>query len=139
RYTTTFALAAPRITGTNVESSILGPLSSIRVTFSKAIDPATFTLADLTFTRGATAIPVTSISAVAGSNNTQFDINFATQSLPGNYALVIAADVRDFAGNQLDQNNNRIPGEVSADRFTLNFSIVGLRVTYSSAPDVNGG
>jgi hypothetical protein len=118
-----YAVPPPRVTASSVSGSVSGPVSSIRLTFNTSIDPSTFTLADLTFTGPNGAITVASVTAVAGSNNTQFDVSFAPQSASGGYSLVVGPDVRNVRGTAMDQNNNGIPGEAS-DAFTLSFTIV---------------
>jgi serine protease len=97
--------------------------SSVRLTFSEAIDPATFTPVDVTnfFDPSNNALTVTGVTAVAGTNN-QFDVTFATQTAAGSYSFDVGPDVRDSAGNQMDQNNNNVLGEAT-DSYHVTFSI----------------
>jgi subtilisin family serine protease len=132
RYTANFKLAGPRITASSPGGVQQNPVSAVRVTFTQSIDPATFTPADVTFTRGVTPIPVNAVSPVAGTNNKQFDISFAPQGAVGAYTMVIGPDVRNGAGTPMDQNQNGVPGENPGDRFTHTFSFVGPRITASS-------
>src|SRR5262249_47597386 len=111
------------------------PVSSVRLTFSKAIDSGTFTTADivsLTGPRG--AVRVTGILAVAGSGDTQFDVTFDRQTNPGGYTLVLGSDIRDKSGNRLDQNRNGIQGESVADRFSSSFTIDRLYTYTANGP-----
>jgi subtilisin family serine protease/subtilisin-like proprotein convertase family protein len=107
-------------------------IGKARVTFSEAIDPATFTAGDVTLTApGGKAVAVSGVTAVTGSGNTQFDVTFPAQAATGSYALTVGPDVRDPAGNPMDQNKNGKPGE-SADRYTATTTVAGTR-TYNSA------
>jgi hypothetical protein len=132
----------PRITGNNMPDTF-GPglLGSAQVTFNEPIDPATFTpdkVASFVRTTGATkddlTATLTSVTPVAGSNNTSFNINFAATGTTGRYRLVIGPDIRDPAGNPMDQNNNGVPGETTGDQYTINFNVAGPKVT-SDQPD----
>src|SRR5262249_13346259 len=76
------------------------------------------------------AVAIGGVAAVAGSNNTQFDVTFAAQTAAGNYQLVVGPDVRDLAGNPMDQNQNGVNGEGPADRATTPFPGYGV-LTYS--------
>jgi serine protease len=106
-------------------------ISKARVTFSEAIDAATFTASDVTLTGpGGKAIAVSGVAAVSGSGNKQFDVTFPAQAGTGVYSLTVGPDVRDLAGNPMDQNKNGKPGE-TADRYTATTTLAGTR-TYAS-------
>jgi serine protease len=108
-----------------------GSIAKARVTFSEPIDPTTFTTSDITLTGpGGKAIAVTGVSAVAGTNGTQFDVTFPLQAATGTYTLVVGPDARDLAGNAMDQNRNGKPGE-AGDRYTATTAVAGTK-TYSS-------
>ncbi len=135
QYTATFTLQGPRITSSVPNTNVLGQVNSVRVTFNEAMDPATFTpdkIASFTGPNG--PIDVTGIFIAGG--NTQFDITFASQDKTGHYTMVIGPDVEDYFGNEMDQNQNLIPGEDPGDQYTATFGIQGPRVTSSS---VTGG
>ncbi len=100
-----------------------GSVASVRVTFSEPIDPSTFTVADITnFVGPQGSLAASAVQAVAGSDNTQFDVTFAAQTAPGTYRFDVGPDVRDVAGNRMDQNGNGIVGE-SGDTYRATFSI----------------
>jgi len=102
-----------------------------RVVFSSSINASTFTADDVVIT-GPTGqrIAVTGITPIAGTNNTHFDVSFATQTQVGTYTMSIGPDVRDTSGRQMDQNRNGTAGEAT-DRFTLTGSIGGT-TTFAS-------
>ncbi len=99
-------------------------LSSVRVTFSKAMNTGSFTTADVaSFTGPNGAIAVSGVAPVAGSN-TQFDITFAAQTTAGNYSLVFGPNVTDTTGKAMDQDGDGTAGEATQDRFTATGSLV---------------
>ncbi|MCE9533135.1 MAG: S8 family serine peptidase [Planctomycetes bacterium] len=105
--------------------------NSLRVNFAGAINPATFTADDVFVTDPSGArVNVTSISAVAGSNNSQFNVYFATQTRIGAYQVVIGPDIRDSSNRLMDQNKNGVSGE-TADRFTFSGNLGGSQ-TFAS-------
>jgi hypothetical protein len=86
--------------------------------------------------RGTTA-PL-SVTPVAGSDFTQYQMTFAPQTLDGTYTLFVGPDslglnVKDFQGNLQDQNRNGVGGEIPADSFNglldINTSDDGLFVS----------
>ncbi len=136
-YTATFTLQGPRITASTPSGSIAPQLvNSVQVTFNESMNPASFTpdqVVSFTRTNG-TAVTdllatITTVVPVAGSNNTRFNINFQSTGATGLYTLVIGPHIQDTFGNEMDQNNNLIPGEDPGDQFTATFSLSGPRIT----------
>src|SRR5262249_29512945 len=104
-------VTGPRVVSAVPNASGTKPVSSLRVTFSEGINPATFTLADISsFTGPNGSLAVTRISPVSNSDDRQFDLIFAQQSTPGTYTLTLGPDIRDWSGNPMDQNANDIGG-----------------------------
>jgi hypothetical protein len=97
-----FSLAGPQITGTAPVLDSSGNVVALRVTFNTAIDPTTFTRSTITrFTGPGGAIAVSSIAAVPGTGNFQFDVTFAPEHTAGTYTMVIAGTIRDSHGNRV--------------------------------------
>ncbi len=48
------------------------------------------------------------VTPVPGSGNTQFTLTFADQDLRGTYRLTVGPDVRDSAGNWMNQDGDSI-------------------------------
>jgi hypothetical protein len=126
-YDALFSIQGPAITSSSPSGSLFGPVGSVRVTFNEPVNPSTFgtgQIASFTQTAGGNASDLTSalqaVTPVAGSNNTQFDITFATQGGLGVYSLVIAPGI-------LDQNGNPTTASYAAS-----FTIQGLRVTQAA-------
>jgi serine protease len=122
-------------TVTSVTFGGTGGISSARVSFSEAINASTFTPSKVTLAGPAgKAILVTGVTPVAGTNGTQFDVTFPTQTATGTYTLVVGPDVRDLAGNPMDQDHNGKPGQPT-DRYTATTTLNGTSVrtkSYSS-------
>jgi hypothetical protein len=125
--------AGPRIVASSpaLAADLVGPLtvSQVLVTFNEAINPATFTPADiLEFKRLETneSIAVQAVEVAPGSNNRQFNIRFAPIAAGmfgmGEFRLVIGPQIQAADGRGMDQDSDGVHGE-AADRFTLTFSI----------------
>ncbi|MFI5455955.1 MAG: Ig-like domain-containing protein [Isosphaerales bacterium] len=84
-----------------VTSPRTDPVQSIDVTFSKAIDPTTFTTAALTLTNNGTAVPLASDVTFTSSDNTTFTVGgLSTYTTAfGSYVFTVsAAGVKDPSG-----------------------------------------
>jgi subtilisin family serine protease/subtilisin-like proprotein convertase family protein len=92
---------APFITG----SALLGGPNMIvafRVTFSKPVDPGSFSPDDVFFyDPSGRQIAARSVTLVAGSNNTVFDIVLPAQTAAGVYSLKIGPEVFDSSWNKM--------------------------------------
>jgi hypothetical protein len=130
RYTGTFSIAAPRVTSSTPTGSQAGPVSSITLTFSKAIDAASFTLADIaSFTGPAGANLSSALTAITQVSPTQYRVDFTPQTAVGGYSLVVGPNILDLGGNAMDQDSDGTLAEPLQDRFTSSFSIAAPRVT----------
>ena len=124
----------PRIISAVPNASATSPVSSVRVTFNEAIDPASFTLADISDFSGPNGtITPTGVAAVSGSGDKSFDVTFASQSSPGTYRFSVGPDVLDQSGNAMDQDQDGIVGESTEDRYHVQF-VIDSSYTYSSSP-----
>jgi FG-GAP-like repeat/Bacterial Ig-like domain/Domain of unknown function (DUF4214) len=99
-------------------------LTSIIISFNKAVDPRTFTLASIDkFTGPNGPINVTSVVNLDPGSFTQYQIKFAPQTTDGVYTLTIGPNIKDFVGLSMDQNGNGINGEIPGDEFTAVFDV----------------
>jgi len=112
---------------TGIES---GKLTGFRIKFNEAITTSTFTTADLSLLSPTNAaLTFSSVTAVPNTNNTEFILTLSTtQTTPGNYVLKVGPDIRDLAGNQMNQDNDSMNGELTQDQYVGSFS---LFTTYS--------
>jgi subtilisin family serine protease len=123
----------PRVFAVDPTGATSGPVSSMRVTFNESIDPTSMTVADVvSFVGPGGNIAVSGSSAVAGTQNRQFEITFAPQAAKGNYSLVLGPSILDAAGNAMNQDGDATNGETPDDRFTASFEIGDVHVLPSS-------
>lgn len=121
-----FTIPAPRIESTSPTGGVVGPVSKLRITYSKPIDVTTFTLADILAFTGPGNVnllnSITGITPAAGSGlSAVFDINFAGAVAPGLYQMLIGPLVADALGHTVDQNGDGATN--SADNYTASFAI----------------
>jgi hypothetical protein len=121
--TATFTLdtRGPRIVSAVPADGISTPLSGFDVTFDGPIDPASFTTGDVTVTgpSGATV----GVSSVQQVSPTVYRVAFSRQWQPGTYTLALGPDIRDPAGNRLDQDQDGARGETADDVFTTTATV----------------
>jgi subtilisin family serine protease/subtilisin-like proprotein convertase family protein len=122
--------AGPRVTSAAF-SGDGGTFTRVRFTFSEAINPTSFTVADVVSLSGPGGAIMPAVAPVAGTSN-QFDVTFATQTAAGTYTVVIGPDITDAAGNTMNQNGVAPNGEVPGDRYTATGSLSG-RLTFTNA------
>ncbi len=88
------------------------PWSSISIDFNEAIDPATFSAADVELTGpDGELIAVSSIAGVGAT----YTVNFAEQTTAGTYVLRIGPQIMDPAGNLMNQDGDGAHGEAVDD------------------------
>jgi hypothetical protein len=122
----TQTVAGPQVVVSAPSGVVDPPLDHVCVTFNHPIDPDSLTTAQLGFTGPGGNIALTGVTAVPSTNNQQFEVSFASQADPGNYALTVGADVRDSHGAPL--------GSPFTARFIL-FSPSGSVLTVNSSAD----
>lgn len=127
-YLIRFGIRGPRVVTSTPNNSVFGPVDTVRVTFDESIDPSSFTPAQAQFAGPGGTIPVTGVTPVPGTNNTQFLLTFDAQTDLGQYTLVIGPSVRDIFGNKMDQNGNLVVGETPGDQYTTSFSVVSTTI-----------
>jgi hypothetical protein len=109
--TASFALTGgPHVLSFSPTGSVSGPVDHVRVTFDRAIDPASFGPAQVSTFLDASGQPiaVTGVVEVDGTGHTQFDILFAPQSAPGSYTLTLSPDITDLFGNPLTESMTQL-------------------------------
>jgi hypothetical protein len=120
--------AGPFVVSSTPSQDTVGA-TSVRVVFNTAIDPNTFTTADVTITDPTGAVvPVTGITPVPGSSNSRFDVSFDPQGRIGTYTLMVGPNVQDTLGHRMDQNFNGVTGENPGDKYVAPFVLHGPRV-----------
>jgi hypothetical protein len=133
-YAVQFDIAGLQVNTATSNSTAAGQDDRIRVAFNEPVDVTSFTpdkVLALTAPDG-TSVPVLGVAPVLGTNFTQFDVVFAPQTQAGAYTLTLSQHIRDVFGNEMDQNNNQIPGQDPFDQFTGTFTVTGPRVIAST-------
>jgi hypothetical protein len=107
-YATTFLIRGGQLAGASPAGTVTQPVDQLRVRFSLPMAPGSFTMAQVTaFTRTAGAemtdlLPaLTGVAVVPFTNDTEFDVAFATQGRAGAYRLTLSPDITDWYGNPL--------------------------------------
>ncbi len=97
--------AGPSVLGLVANAKPKKPVKSVRITFDEPINPDTFTPDQvISFTDpDGSPIAVNAVSPVDGSDDTQFDVFFDKQSLPGTYTMTVGPGILDCYGNALAQ------------------------------------
>jgi subtilisin-like proprotein convertase family protein len=120
-------------------------VSQVLVTFNIGVDGTTFSPADVVLTSPtgavitvATPIDLTTLGANPTNLHDRWELDFAPQTTEGTYSVVVGPHISNLAGTEMDQNNDKIPGETgvtllggpngSGDAAKSFFDIVGLRV-----------
>jgi subtilisin family serine protease/subtilisin-like proprotein convertase family protein len=97
--------SAPDVAPSIIGDTLIGAantISELQVTFSKPIMAGSFTPSTLFFYNpSGQQIAATSVTLVAGSNDTEFDILFPTQTADGGYSLKIGPEVFDNAWTKM--------------------------------------
>jgi len=137
----------PDVTGAKVTTSSAtgldaGSITGFRIKFNESIrfnaNPAlsTFTAADITLTDPSGAlIPITGIAAVPNTNNTEFILNFSggARTAAGIYTLKVGPNILDLSGNQMNQDNDGMNGEITQDQYIGSFSLF-TTYTFTNTP-----
>ena len=131
-----FLASGPQVISSLFSGSLPSRYDRVRFTFNTRINAATITPSDALLTGPGGTIPIRAITAVAGTNNTQFEATFDAQTTPGSYTFSVGPDLFDMAAHRMDQNRNGINGE-PADRFatseTLGASATATTFTTTAA------
>ena len=130
-FTLTIDTVPPRVTNHSPSGDVAGTIDHVDVWFSEAVDTTTFTTSDIAITKpNGQAVAATNIQNV-GLN--RFRISFAPQTLVGVYHVLVGPDVRDLAGNLLDQNQDGITGDpINDDVYDASFNLVPVDLALSN-------
>ena len=124
------AAIAPYVVSATPDQTRVHKVSSATITFSEAIDPASFTADDVTIQTPGGAISPTGITRLLDH---QYRIDLPTQSAVGDYQITLAATITDTSGNPLDQDRDGQAGEATDDRYSFGFSIAARSFDFGTA------
>ncbi|NBR07345.1 MAG: hypothetical protein EBT92_16495 [Planctomycetes bacterium] len=131
----------PDITGAKVSTCSAtgldaGAITGFRIKFNESIQPSTFTTADITLTDpSGSPISVTSITAVPNTNNSEFTFTIigGARTTAGIYTLKVGPNILDLSGNQMNQDNDGLNGEITQDQYVGSFSLF-TTYTFTNTP-----
>ena len=129
----------PDITGAKVSSSSAtgldaGSITGFRIKFNESIQPSTFNAADITLKDPSGAlITVSNINAVPNTNNTEFTFSITTRTAAGIYTLKVGPNILDLSGNQMNQDNDGMNGEITQDQYVGSYSLF-TTYTFTNTP-----
>ena len=115
----------PRVIENSPDGLTRLPVEHIDLTFNEPIDPTSLTVADILTLAGPNGdiVPGSDPNPVDGSN-TIFRVIFAAQQTPGSLTMRLGPDIRDAAGNKMDQDQDGQNGEVGEDEFAAAMQLV---------------
>ncbi len=94
----------PRVVSQTPEVQSISPFSTWSVTFSEALDPSTVQTSDFVLrnpSNGAIGISTATLSA----DGLTVTLTFGAQYTEGDYTLTVGPEIRDLAGNRMDQDS----------------------------------
>jgi len=101
-----------------------GAITGFKVKFSEAIQVSTLTAANIKVTSPfGSLLTVSGITAVTGSNNTEFTFNIASSSVAGTYTIQVGPNILDLAGNKMNQDGDTINGELTQDVYSASYNL----------------
>ncbi len=137
QYVASFELASgPYVTGHSPSGDQAEPVHEVTVTFNEAIDPNTFTAADVVIEGPSGSVPLSGAPVPVGDNT--YLLSFAQQSAYGTYHVYVGPQVENTLGAPMDQDRDGIMGELLDDRYDASFAVLdarGARISGHS-PDV---
>ncbi len=125
RYYASFTVSRPRVLAAATTDDLTGPVDSLRLTFSTAMDQTSFAPADvLGFTGPAGPISVTGHRWLGPRT---LEVGFPAQTAAGSYGLTLGTQVLDTGANPLDEQS------------AASFAIRGPRVIAHTPASPTGG
>jgi hypothetical protein len=121
--------AGPRILSHTPTQVINATLDHIDIQFNEAIDAASLQPADVAMSGPAGPVVPTSTTVLTADT---FRVTFSPLTFRGSYRLAIGPDVRDLAGNPMDQNQNGVNGETT-DTYAGSFVFAVADAVFTSA------
>jgi hypothetical protein len=119
-------VAAPQVVPSDPDALIDPPVDHVRLIFNHTMDPTSLTPDQFGLSGPGGSVALTGVTAVPSTNGQQFEVSFASQTQPGDYALVVDASVRDIHGTPL--------GNSSTERFRV-AGLIGCILTVNSTLD----
>lgn len=119
----------PFVVTMNPQGRVSSEIRQVEVTFDASIAPRTFTARDVAITSPSGRL--VRIGRVQQVSDRTFRVPFAPQTALGEYRITIGPDIRDLAGNPMNQDRDVLVGELIEDRFAGSFEIVPRTFVFS--------
>ncbi len=123
------------ITPTEVENATF---DHVDLTFNEAIAPSSFTTDDVTLVGppGTSAITATGVTELS---TTTYRVSFDALTVRGTYHITIGPDVTDQSGNEMDQNQNGVPGETPGDQYVASLEYINATTIFTTNTIIHEG
>ena len=122
-YTNQFRLdrSGPRIVSRTPASPASGRVRAWDITFDLPVELSTFTAVDVRITGD--GFP--GVRSVTLLSNAVYRVEFHSPLPAGDYSFAVGPDIRDAAGNPMDQDGDGTPGEAEVDAYAGTFTVLG--------------
>ena len=119
----------PRVTRQDPSGDFAGTIDHLNVWFSETINTGTFTISSVTIIGPGGSITPTAVTEI-GLNC--YRVDFPAQTTFGEYQIAIASNIKDIAGNLMDQDRDGTQGETVDDAYTASFNLVAVDLTLAN-------
>jgi hypothetical protein len=119
----------PRVIAQSPVTQASAPFSSMRFTFSKLINPASFTTADIVSFTGPSNTNLFSTISSVSVNGSEATVNFSARTISGTYTIVFGPQIQDLPGNLMDQDQDGILGEATQDSYSGTITLMSPDLT----------
>jgi hypothetical protein len=128
-------LVGPRVTAQSPATTAPAGMSFFDLTFSEPINGPSFTTASVTLMGPNGGVAISSVTQTAAN---VFRVSFPVQGTLGTYTINAGPMITDAAGNNMDQNQNNITGEIPGDIYVGTINLVASPPVVANV-SVNGG
>ena len=117
----------PQVASHTPNDTVEPPITTFRVTFNEAIDPASFTTVQVKSIRDPdrTAIAATNVRQIS---STVFEVVFPEQTKGGQYQFTLSEDIRDVNGNKMNEWVDELNGQPN-DTYRGSFWVLPAALT----------
>lgn len=118
-----------RVVGVSAGGAVSGSIDYVDVTFDELIDETTLNSQAVEFTGPEGGIAIQQVIPI---DEKTYRLTFEPQQQSGDYMINIGPGVLDLAGNEMDQDQNGINGEIQSDTFAQTLELLQPDLVASS-------
>jgi hypothetical protein len=133
----TLLASGPSIVSITPTQVINATVDHVDVTFNEAIDPTTFTTADVSLT-GPSGSGSVAINDVVELDSTHYQIDFAPLTTRGAYSVAIGPYIANPEGNLMDQNQDGTGGQPN-DVFQASLTYIVANMVFTTPVTISEG